>query len=637
LGSLNDALAEEKESISTLTDTVNGEEQEKKSTKDDIEVVQASIFKKQLSASKAKTASEAETTLYDKNAKALAGSIKAVTDALTAVSGAASQSETALLLQREDVQAMLSLIQADATEDGDDAAEAAQAPLKAKGDVNKHVKVYNSKSDKVVQLLKDLKAEFIQDKQKLDMAQQNALNNYALAKTSQTAATLADTTSKKDSQDDLASTKKSLATDTGKLRGAKNDNSADTARKATVSEKCSIGKIEFATRAKTRSLELAALDAAVGILGKVTGVRTTKPGNPMPPVSPMDFLQLGQIHDHETLSANDPKMKAVTLLRKAARETHSNAMTRLSVEVAANLKGPFNKVNGMIQSMIFRLKGEQTSEDEHKHWCDLELKKTSVMKDENQDDVDAAVADIKVENAAVATLTAAITSAQTKVGEITSFMKEATEIRNTGKAENKLAIKDAQEAQKAITNAISVLQDFYKGTGAVKKEDWELLQEDADANAPVNLPKDPALWDSPYTGANSKTNQPAGILAILKNVAADFVRMEGETEGQEVVDQKEFAKDMSENKIEKVRRSKEVEMKTAEKASRVGRTSTLASEQKASETALAKTKQYETDLQGACVTTGSGDSYTKRKAARTKEITAVKNSQKVLADAFKKK
>jgi len=348
----------------------------------------------------------------------------------------------------------------------------------------------------------------------------------------------------------------------------------------------------------------------------------------------MDFLQLGQIHDHETLSANDPKMKAVTLLRKAARETHSNAMTRLSVEVAANLKGPFNKVNGMIQSMIFRLKGEQTSEDEHKHWCDLELKKTSVMKDENQDDVDAAVADIKVENAAVATLTAAITSAQTKVGEITSFMKEATEIRNTGKAENKLAIKDAQEAQKAITNAISVLQDFYKSTGAVKKEDWELLQEDADA--PVNLPKDPALWDSPYTGANSKTNQPAGILVILQTVAADFVKMEGETQGQEVVDQKEYEKDISANKIEKTRRSKEVEMKTAEKASRVSRTSTLTSEKKAADSALAKTVQYEKDLQGACVTTGSGDSYNKRKAARTKEITAVKNSQKVLADAFKK-
>jgi len=287
--------------------------------------------------------------------------------------------------------------------------------------------------------------------------------------------------------------------------------------------------------------------------------------------------------------------------------------------------------------MIFRLKGEQTSEDEHKNWCDLEIKKTSVMKDENQDDVNAAVADITVENAAVGLLTSAITAAQAKVGEITTFMKEATEIRNTGKAENKLAIKDAQEAQKAITNAISVLQDFYKGTGAVKKEDWELLQEDADANAPVNLPKDPALWDSPYTGANSKTNQPAGILAILKNVAADFVRMEGETEGQEVVDQKEFAKDMSENKIEKVRRSKEVEMKTAEKASRVGRTSTLASEQKGAETALAKTKQYEKDLRGACVTTGSGDSYAKRKAARSKEITAVKNSQKVLADAFKAK
>jgi len=383
-------------------------------------------------------------------------------------------------------------------------------------------------------------------------------------------------------------------------------------------------------------LELAALDAAVGILGKATGVRTTAPGNPMPPVKPVFFFQLSQIHEHETLSANDPKMKAVALLRKAGKDSHSSALARLSVEVAAHLKGPFNKVNGMIKSMIFRLQGEQTSEDEHKNWCDLELKKTAEMKNNNQDDVNAAAADIAVETSATGLLSGAIATAQAKVGELTTFMAEATEIRNTGKEENKLAIKDAQDAEKAITNAMSVLQDFYKSTGAVAKESWELIQEDADADAPVNLPKDPSLWASPYTGADSKTNQPAGILAILKTVGADFAKMLAETEGQEVVDQKEFAKDMSESKIEKTRRSKEVEMKTAEKASRVGRITTLTSEKKAAVSALTKTDQYEKDLRGACVTTGSGDTYEKRKAARAKEITAVKKSQGVLESAFKK-
>jgi len=750
LASLNAALAEEKESVSTLTDTVNGEIKEVKSTKDDIEVVQASIAAKDLSASKAKTHSEALTALYTKNALALSNSINAVGGALKAVSGAASKSETALLLQRPDVKRMLSLIQADSTladddqtvgpeeeeqdldklveevdaeatddapmeevidtdatqeeeqdkpveadadattkeEDVADVAEvgtsmlaykvamlegetkegqqaarvaatkkavtkvslvatkkavqlaaanaaagvkkavATKPAVKAMGDSNKHVKVYNSKTDKVVQLLMDLKAEFMQDKQRLDTEQQNALNNYALAKSAQTAAQQADAKSLQNSQRDLAGTKRSLASDDGQLRSAKSDMTADTAGKNSVSEKCSTGKIEFERRSKTRSLELAALDAAVGILGKATGVRTAAPSNPMAPAKPVLFFQLSQIHEH-ALSVNDPKMEAVTLLRKAGKQTHSTALARLSVEVAAHLNGPFNKVNGIIKSMIFRLMGEQTSEDDHKHWCDLELSKTAEMESNNQDDVNAAVANIGIETSAVGKLSGAITAAQAKVGEIITFMNEATEIRNAGKMENKLAIKDAQEGQKAITNAISVLMSFYKSTGAVKKESWELIQQDA----PVNLPKDPALWGSAYTGASKGQ---AGILAMLKTVGADFATMYHETEGQEVVDQKEYAKAMSENKIEKARRSKDIEMKTGEKASRVGRISTLTSEKKSAESALDKTQKYEKDLQDACVTTGSGDTYKKRKAARDKEITAVKKSQQVLENAFKK-
>jgi len=257
------------------------------------------------------------------------------------------------------------------------------------------------------------------------------------------------------------------------------------------------------------------------------------------------------------------------------------------------------------------------------------------MKDDNQADFDSTKADIKLETISVSKLTAAITSAQARIDKINTFMKEATEIRNTGKAENKLAIKDAQDAQKAIANAISVLTTFYKGTGAVKKEDWELLQEDVDA--PVKLPKDPALWDSAYTGANSKSKQPAGILAVLKQVGADFAAMEGETRGQEVVDQQEYEKDMQSNKIEKARRSKEAGMKSSEKRGRAGTISSLTTQKKSAESALSKTAKYQSDLKDACVNTGKGDSYSKRNASRNKEIVALKQAQETLKKAFEKK
>merc|ERR1711862_123955 len=109
--------------------------------------------------------------------------------------------------------------------------------------------------------------------------------------------------------------------------------------------------------------------------------RTESPDNPIPPASPVSFLQLSS-------TPSDPKMKAVALLREAAKDAHSRALERLAVEVQAHLKGPFDQVNNMIEKMIFRLMDEQKQEDEHKHWCDQEIKKSETMKADKEHKID---------------------------------------------------------------------------------------------------------------------------------------------------------------------------------------------------------------------------------------------------------
>merc|ERR1719258_596201 len=145
----------------------------------------------------------------------------------------------------------------------------------------------------------------------------------------------------------------------------------------------------------------------------------------------------------------------------------------------------------MIQKMIFRLMDEQKQEDEHKLWCcDQEIKKTDTMKEDKDDKISDLKAEIKVETAAVAKLTDEIAAAEKMISDIVAFIKEATEIRETGKKENALAIKDANDAQASLTNAIAVLEAFYKESGEIPKEPWEFIQK------PVNLPKNPATWGS---------------------------------------------------------------------------------------------------------------------------------------------
>jgi len=317
------------------------------------------------------------------------------------------------------------------------------------------------------------------------------------------------------------------------------------------------------------------------------------------------------------------------LLKEAAQDAHSKALERLAVEVAAHLNGPFDQVNNMIEKMIFRLMDEQKQEDEHKLWCDQEISKTDAMKVDKNDKIKDLKAEIKLENGKVGVLTTEIADAEKMISDIDSFVKEATEIRQTGKKENALAIKDSETAQTALTNAIEVLTAFYKESGEVAKEPWEFIQK------PVNLPKNPATWGSEYTGVSDPDKQPGGIISVLEGVLGDFTKMEAETKSQEAQDQDEYDKSMSSHDIEKAERTQEVKMKTAEKARRSDKIASLSSTQKDTEGELEKTQQYIDDLQKACV---NGDSsYTDRKAARTQEITALKKAQVTLQDAFKAK
>merc|ERR1719197_1167234 len=160
--------------------------------------------------------------------------------------------------------------------------------------------------------------------------------------------------------------------------------------------------------------------------------------------------------------------------------------------------------------MIFRLMDEQKQEDEHKLWCDEEIKKSETMKEDKEDKIKDLKAEIKKETATVGKLTEEIKDANKMISDIVSFVKEATEIRNIGKKENALAIKDAKDAQTSLTNAIAVLEAFYKESGEIPKEPWEFIQK------PVNLGKKPSTWDAGYTGVSDPDKQPGGIISVLE-------------------------------------------------------------------------------------------------------------------------
>jgi len=461
-------------------------------------------------------------------------------------------------------------------------------------------------------------------------AETNSLNSYELEKKARDAETEAAKTSKDEKTELLGKVTSDLVQLKSDLESTQEDKEADTKNFGDTKKACAVKEREWEERSEVRKNEIEAMAMAVKILAKVSGVRTEAPDNPVLPASPVEGSSLLSIGIHSFLqTSDDPAQRAINLLRATAQVTHSKVLERIAQQITLNKGAPFQKVINMIEKMIFRLMEEQTSEDKHKNWCDKEISQTETSKENKQDKIKELSADIEKLAGTIQDLVEQIEAAQKMIAKITSFMKEATEIRETGKKENAEAIKDSEDAQNAVAEATSVLETFYKESGMIEKEAYELMQ------APVKLPEDPKTWDSSYSGVADPTKANTGVIAVLKAVASDFAKMEADTRAQEETDQKAYDEEISSSEIEKARRAKENEMKTSEKKRLTEKMEELKKSKKHFSNELEAVNQYLKDLEPACM---DGDSsYEDRKKARNKEIEALRKAQDILQDAFKAK
>merc|ERR1719460_3025602 len=258
--------------------------------------------------------------------------------------------------------------------------------------------------------------------------------------------------------------------------------------------------------------------------------------------------------------------------------------------------GVFDQIKNMIQKMIFHLMSEQKDEDDHEAWCAKELDQTKKMEDDKKDRKDAMQADID--------------------------QLKAT--RKENKDENMATIKDAQDAQTAIAQAIAVLTDFYKSTGEVASEAWEFRQVMVRRHRiGAEQEPEPELWEGGESGRYQGTTGGSSVIGLLEDCAADFASMESQAQADETTQESEYEQDITDYSIDKAQEQKDSQMMSSKK-------DRLSDKLQSKE--LAATSQYWADLQKACV---DGDStYAERKAARTQETEALREAQKILEEAF---
>jgi len=610
--SLSKDIKKEKYNIAELTDKIEG-------LKTGIETLDVSIAKltQEISnmnsaAAKAKKVRDDEIELYKQEQDNFGDTIGAVDTAIDTMED--SEAGASALLQ------------------------SARRKLRKEAPAAPDAKQYGFKSGDILETFKGMNTEF--EGEKLDSEQQetNKQNAYNLAKQARDYAINAAQESKKEKEDIKTDKESDQATAETSKASEESALVADSTSLDDTNKECTTKTAEWDTRSAVRSEEIEAIQVAQKILTKVTGVRN--PDTHEIAQKSLIAAKAHVMHDSSRfqeitgvlsfLQVDDPRAQAVNLLRQAAKTGHSRGLQDLA-EQLRTYDGPLEKIagsNGMLQKMIFRLMSEQKDEDDHKNWCDVETEKNTEMKDDKQTKMRKLKNTIKSLDASIKMLTQEISENNRKVSETMQYQSTETDLRNENHKEILATIKDSQDAQAAVTQATTVLKDFYKKSGETQKEPWEFLQTRS------GIPSSPSTWDSSYSGT-ADPNSGGGVLAILDGVMQKFSTMEADSKAADETDQKNFDQDMAAKKVELATTEQDSQMKTSKKDSLQGKMEGDAAQLKQTTAAKDAVDQYLKDLEPAC---GTGDSsYGDRKAARSDEINALRKAQGILEEAFRAK
>jgi len=489
------------------------------------------------------------------------------------------------------------------------------------------VKVYTEHEGEVIETFEEMEGGLEHDKLDVHQREANAQNAYELAKKSRDFAIQAAKDNKKEKEDIKADKGSELAKAETDLEAEQKELSGDSATLDSTDQECKQVNEGWEQRSSIREGEIQAMEMAIKILSKVTGVRNPDTHEiPKKALAQVSFLQIAS-------APTDAKSKAMALLREAGKKAHNGALEKLATQIMA-FDGPFDKIKAMIQKMTFRLQAEQKDEDDHKNWCDLELQKSQDSTDDKAEKIKLTKIKIEELDAELKLTVKQIVENNEKLADTQTYMAQELNLREENKAEIELTIKDSQAGAEAVAQAITVLRDFYKESGMIAKEPWEFVQIASSSNG-VKLPDSPATWDASYTGVTDPKSGSDGVLGILDGVATKFATMEADAKLQDTTDQKNFDKDMASKKVEMADIKSNTDMKSQKKESLQQKLDAANAKLKHVTSENDAVLQYLKDLKPACAP-GEG-SYEDRKQARTDEITALRKAQTILEDAFRAK
>mmetsp|Transcript_35837 Transcript_35837/g.80966 ORF Transcript_35837/g.80966 Transcript_35837/m.80966 type:complete len:537 (+) Transcript_35837:574-2184(+) len=326
----------------------------------------------------------------------------------------------------------------------------------------------------------------------------------------------------------------------------------------------------------------------------------------------LSFLQ-GETATQGALSMQERQNKALAVLQEAGLSLHSTALSALALRTVAD---PFAKVKDLIQKLVERLLAEAKAEATKKGFCDTELGKARHDRDYRLADTKKLSAELGKLEAQQDALEAEIKELKDNIISLKDDLSKATIDRNTSKTNNLATIKEARGGLAAVTEALTILQVFYKQAAKAKV----FLQA-----SPVDDDTDGAGFNGAYRG---KQTQSTGIIGMLEVIKTDFDRTVRVTTDDEARDHADFVE------FDRVSRTdisgKETKKKLDEEdlQSTKQNIKTSMDDLQANQNLLDAALKAIEDLKPTCIDTGM--SYEDRVAKRELEIQKLKEALCIL-------
>jgi len=462
---------------------------------------------------------------------------------------------------------------------------------------------YEFQSHGIIEMLEKLLDKFIAERTTLEKEEMNTKHSFDMLM-QDLAAQIAQAEQDRDEKATIKAKKlEAKAAAEGDLAETTETRNADQKYLDDLNATCEQKSADFQSRQQLRAEEIEAIEKAIEIVASsaVSGNADTYLPTFVQVQSSLASLRSG------TESTN--MQRAVTFLRDQGMKLDSRVLSALAQRASDD---PFGKVKKMIKDLIVRLMEEANEEAEHKGWCDTELSTNEQTRKEKTEAVETLHAEIDQLEASIAKLSSDITALTEAVAELDAAMAKATKLREEEKTTNSQTVSDAQAAQTAVAQAITVLKDFYAKAG----DATALLQQQ---------PTAPEIFDKPYQGMQSENG---GVVGMLEVIESDFARLEAETKAAEATAQKEYDVFMTDSKVDKAAKVKDIEHKEAKKQDETQALTVKREDLEGTQKELDAALAYFDKLKPSCV--DAGVSYEDRVSRRKEEIESLQEALKIL-------